>query len=55
MKNKQAKSMMNNMLTEFSSQLGIDGKSKNNIGRNIAIMAAGVVGFSLIRRLMKRF
>ena len=41
------------MLTEFSNQLGIEGKSKNNMGRNIAIMAAGVLGFSLIRRLMR--
>lgn len=41
------------MLTEFSDQLGIDGKTKSNMGRNMAIAAAGVIGFSLIRRLMK--
>ena len=54
MKNKQVKKAMNNMLTEFSNQLGIDVKSKNGWGRNVAMIAAGVVGFSLIRRLMKK-
>lgn len=44
---------MNNMLTEFSSQLGLEGRNKKNTGRNIAIAAAGVIGVSLIRRLMK--
>lgn len=53
MKNKQMKKAINNMLTEFSSQLGFERKSKNNMGRNIAIAAAGVVGLSLIRRLIK--
>lgn len=47
------KKAINNMLTEFSSQLGFEKKSKNNMGRNIAIAAAGVVGLSLIRRLIK--
>lgn len=44
---------MNNMLTEFSTQLGFEGKQKNNMGRNIAMAAAGVIGLSLIRRLIK--
>ena len=53
MKNKQMKKAINNMLTEFSSQLGFERKSKNNMGRNIAIATAGVIGLSLIRRLIK--
>lgn len=47
------KKAINNMLTEFSSQLGFEKKSKNNMGRNIAIATAGVIGLSLIRRLIK--
>lgn len=40
------------MLAEFSNQLGLDIKPRNTRGRNMIMMAAGIIGFSVVRRMI---